>query len=122
MTNKTDRLQKKLRKAEYRVDELRRRLGIRRNPTTYGRRGEDLAPRPVPTCLDCGASPGTHAIWCPLALSRVDHRVDRCPFFGPLRGSPDGSDSLCTRDRGHPNDDGEGGHYAGAAPKGGVTR
>jgi predicted nuclease with TOPRIM domain len=35
----------------------------------------------------------------------------RCPFFGEIPGSPDNA-GLCTRDRGHPNDDGHGGHRA----------
>jgi len=37
---------------------------------------------------------------------------DRCPVFGNFRDVIDGSTAVCARDRGHPNDDGEGGHRA----------
>lgn len=35
----------------------------------------------------------------------------RCSYFGEMPGSPDNA-GLCVRDRGHPNEDGQGGHRA----------
>ncbi len=72
----------------------------------------DAAPRcecPPSTHAD---TDGYHVVGCP--MWREDFQRTpvsrRCPAYGAFQDCTDGAMRCCTRERGHPDDDGEGGH------------